>query len=172
MNNPLKVRDGSHVIAFEFDDLVKYHGRENIGGVALALKVLEFAFAHLSPDEIPQRNKIEIFTAFPGTGAIDAFEMVTRAITRNRFQLDIDAQVPEALEAVTGRFYFRIGYRSRRLAVTPRRGLIPERFLHLSRMHKAGEASPEDTTEFQGMKEALADTLLGMKADEIFDVVA
>ncbi len=171
MSDVLKIRDGSHVIALCLEDLVKYHGRENIGGVALGFKVLEFAFSQLSPHEIPQRSEIEVFTAFPGTGAIDAFEMVTRAVTRNRFRLDTDADVPDALAAVTGRFYFRIGYRGRSLAVTPRGGLIPDRFFQLSRMHKAGEASPADTIEFQGMKEALADALMALDAEEVFKVL-
>lgn len=168
MKTRLKIRDRSDVISMDFDDLVKYHGRQNIGGVALGFKVLEFAFSKISPHEVPQREKIEIFSAFPGTGAIDAFEMVTRAVTQNRFRLDAAFDVPQALEAVSGHFYFRVGYRGRTVAMTPRNGLIPERFLQLGRMHNAGEASPEDTVEFQGMKEALADTLIAMNAEDIF----
>ena len=171
MKNSLKIRDRSDVISIGFEDLVKYHGRENIGGVALAFKVLEFAFSKISPHETPQREKIEIFTAFPGSGAIDAFEMVTRAVTRNRFHLDVAFEAPNALEAVSGHFYFRISYRGRTVAVTPRVGLIPDRFLELGRLHKAGEASQDDTTEFQGMKEALADTLIAMNAEDVFEVL-
>ena len=171
MKTFLKIRDRTDVIEIGFDDLVKYHGRQNIGGVALAFKVLEFAFSKISPHEIPQREKIEIFTAFPGTGAIDAFEMVTRAVTQDRFQLDTTFEAPQALKAVSGHFYFRISYRDHTVAVTPRRGLIPDRFLQLGRIHKAGEASQEDTIEFQGMKEALADTLIAMNAEDIFDLI-
>ena len=57
------------------------------------------------------------------------------------------------------------------MAVTPRVGLIPDRFLELGRLHKAGEASQDDTTEFQGMKEALADTLIAMNAEDVFEVL-
>lgn len=171
MTPALKIRDGGDLLSIGFDDVVKYHGRHNIGGVALAFKVLEFAFARLSPQEVPQRDEIEIFTAFPGSGAIDAFEMVTRAVTRDRFTLDPAFPAPGAVEAVSGRFYFRIGYRGRRVAVTPRAGLIPDRFLDLSRRHRTGDASPADTLEFQGMKEALADALLSRDAPTLFDVL-
>ena len=172
MNSRLKIRDRLDVIAFEFGDLVKYHGRQNIGGVALGFKALQFAFAKIAPQEIPQRERISIFSAFPGSGAIDAFEMVTRAVTQNRFELDTTVVVPQALSAVTGCYYFRFTHRDQAVAMTPRAGLIPDRFLQLGRMHKAGEASPVDTIEFQGMKEALADALLAMNAADIFIALA
>lgn len=168
MKTWLKVRDRSDVILIDFADMVKYHGRANIGGVALAFKVLEYAFARLSPHEVPQRDKVEIFTAFPGSGAVDGLEMVTRAVTQGRFQLDETQVVPGALPAVTGQFSFRITYRGRSVAVTPREGLIPERFLTLGSRHKQGEATADETVEFQGMKEALADALMGLEATEIF----
>lgn len=171
MNSVVKIRDRSDVLVFAFEDLVKYHGRQNIGGVALGFKVLQFALSRVSPHEVPQREGIEIFSAFPGSGAIDAFEMVTRAVTHDRFRLDTAFEAPGALEAVTGHFYFRLAYRGRTVAVTPRAGLIPDRFLELGRLNKAGGATEEDLTEFQGMKEALADALLAMDADDVFDVV-
>jgi hypothetical protein len=169
MKDWLKVRDGGDVQLIGFEDMVKYHGRLNIGGVALAFKVLEHAFGRLSPHEVPQRDQISIFTAFPGTGAIDGFEMVTRAVTQGRFELDENYDAPKALPGVSGCFYFRITYRGRTLAVTPRAGLIPERFFELGRKRKAGKASPEEIVEFQGMKEALADALLSLKAEDIFE---
>ena len=171
VSTSLKIRDRSDVLALHFEDLVKYHGRQNIGGLALGFKALQFAFAQVSSDEVPQRERIEIFSAFPGSGAIDAFEMVTRAVTQGRFALDTAFDAPEALEAVSGRFYFRVRHRDRTVAVTPRSGLIPERFLALGRMHRAGEATAEDTVEFQGMKEALAETLMALDAGDIFQVV-
>ena len=171
MKEWLKVRDRADVLMIDFEDMVKYHGRLNIGGVALAFKVLEYAFAKLSPHEVPQRDKVEIFTAFPGSGAIDGFEMVTRAVTQGRFVLDETYSSPGALPAVTGQFYFRITYRGKTLAVSPRAGLIPDRFFELSRKHKAERATPDDTIEFQGMKEALADALMSLEASDLFDEV-
>ena len=172
MKNSVKVRDRADVVIFGFEDLVKYHGRQNIGGVALGFKVLQFTLSEVSPHEVPQREKIEIFSAFPGSGAIDAFEMVTRAVTQDRFRLDTAFDAPGALQAVTGHFYFRITCRGRTVAVTPRAGLIPDRFLELGRLNKAGGASDEDLIEFQGMKEALADALLAMDAEDVFQTLS
>jgi hypothetical protein len=169
MKNWLKVRDRGDVLLINFEDLVKYHGRSNIGGVALAFKVLEYVFSKLSPHEVPQREKVEIFTAFAGSGAVDGFEMLTRAVTQNRFRLDETFEAPGALPAVTGQFYFRITYRGKTLAVTPRAGLIPDRFFALSRKNKAGEATSDDIIEFQGMKEALADALMAANAEDLFE---
>ena len=172
MNSVIRIRDRSDVLTIAFEDLVKYHGRQNIGGVALGFKVLQFALSKVSPQEVPQREKIEIFSAFPGSGAIDAFEMVTRAVTQDRFRLDTAFDAPGALPAVTGHFYFRVTYRDRMVAVTPRTGLIPDRFLALGRLNKAGDARDEDLIEFQGMKEALADALLALDAQEVFQTLS
>lgn len=169
MKTCLKVMDRQDVLHISYEDLVKYHGRLNIGGVALAYKVLEYAFARLSPLRPPRREKIQIFTAFPGSGVIDGFEMVTRAVTQGRFALDEDYDEPRALAGTSGRFYFHITYDGESLALTPKAGLVPEAFLAMGRKIKAGQASDEDKAHFQEMKESLAAALMGLKAEAIFD---
>lgn len=93
-----------------FDDVVKYHGRSSIGGVALGFKAMERAWPLLDGGRPPERYDIEIETAFRGPGARDAFEMVTRAVTGDRYRADDDLPgsgvAPEAPE---GRFFFRFG---------------------------------------------------------------
>ena len=45
----IQVRDQQDILSFSFDALVKYHGRFNIGGAAMAFRVLAEGFARLSP---------------------------------------------------------------------------------------------------------------------------
>jgi hypothetical protein len=49
------VLDQDESIAISFDDLLKYHGRSSITGVAHAFKAMERAFPLLSPGEPPDR---------------------------------------------------------------------------------------------------------------------
>lgn len=50
------VKDQNDIIEITYDDILKYHGREMIGGAALAFKIMLMTFPKLS-DEIPQRGK-------------------------------------------------------------------------------------------------------------------
>ena len=81
MAETIRVQERGRIIEFSFDDLMRYHGPGSPGGVANAFKVLQRAFAVLSPDEPPQRRSVEVRTAFRGPGARDGVEAVTRAVT-------------------------------------------------------------------------------------------
>jgi hypothetical protein len=76
----LEILDHGQRITFVFEDLLKYHGRSAIGGVAHGFKVMERALPLLVGGGLPERAGIVIDSAFGGAGARDAFEMVTRAV--------------------------------------------------------------------------------------------
>ena len=81
----LEVVDHGELITFSFEDLLRYHGRSAIGGVAHGFKVMERALPLLAAGQPPERYDISVETAFEGGGARDAIEMVTRAVTGGRF---------------------------------------------------------------------------------------
>src|SRR5215207_10169307 len=107
----LVVLDQGTSISISFEDLLKYHGRSSIAGVAHAFKAMERAFAVLSPGGPPAREDVTVESGFPGGGARDAFEMVTRAVTGDRYRLVSAPAGVGAPEAPGGHFYFRLGYR-------------------------------------------------------------
>ena len=74
----LLVEDGGRTIPFTFDDMMRYHGPHSPAGVAMAFKVMQRAFAELSPDAPTPRRDVIVHTAFRGPGARDGFEAVTR----------------------------------------------------------------------------------------------
>ena len=101
-------------LEFSFEDLLKYHGVGYPGGVAHAFQVMQRAFPQLDDGKLLERREIELVTAFPGPGGLDAFEMVTRCVTGGRIHVDKD--LPEAagiLESPHGRYYFRFSYRGK-----------------------------------------------------------
>ena len=162
----LVVLDQGGSISISFDDLLKYHGRSSIAGVAHAFKAMERAFPQLSPGEPPERYDITVESGFPGGGARDAFEMVTRAVTGDRYRLASAPAEAEAPEAPGGHFFFRLRYRGTVVELVARAGLIPEEFLQLA----CSEApTPAEAVRAQQLKEEMAKRLLSLPADEVYD---
>ncbi|HUQ62194.1 MAG TPA: hypothetical protein VM121_00380 [Acidimicrobiales bacterium] len=162
----LEVLDQREPISISFDDLLKYHGRSSIGGVAHAFKVMERALPLLSPGHPPERYDISIDTAFPGPGARDAFEMVTRAVTGDRYTVDENLAGPEVPEAPEGRYFFRLAYLDTVVDLTLRPGLIRDDFIPLVRKR---DKSPTDEERLVWMKEEMADRLMSLPPEEVYD---
>ncbi len=162
----LVVLDQGEPISISFDDLLKYHGRSSIAGVAHAFKAMERAFPLLSPEEPPERYDITVESGFPGGGARDAFEMVTRAVTGDRYRLASGSAGAEAPEAPGGHFFFRLGYRETVVDLTARAGLVPEEFLRLA---CRAAPTPAEAVRAQQLKEAMAERLLSLPAAEVYD---
>ena len=162
----LVVRDQGWSISISFDDLLKYHGRSSIGGVAHAYKAMERAFPLLSPDEPPDRDDITVESGFPGGGARDAFEMVTRAVTADRYRLATELAPAGAPEAPGGHFFFRLGCRGTEVDLVLRAGLVPEDFIQVA----CKEApTPAEAARAGQLKEEMAELLLRLPADEVYD---
>ena len=162
----LEILDQGSPISISFDDLLKYHGRSSIAGVAHAFKAMERAFPLLSPGQPPDRHQITVESGFGGDGAKDAFEMVTRAVTGDRFGLtEVPAGV-SAPEAPGGHFFFRLGYRGTVVEVTLRDGYVPDDFLEVA----CKEApTPADEERAKLLKEQMAERILGLPAEDVYD---
>jgi hypothetical protein len=105
-------------------------------------------------------------SGFPGGGARDAFEMVTRAVTGDRYRLASEPAVVQAPEAPGGHFFFRLGYRGAVVELVARDGIVTEEFLQLA----CREApAPSEATRSQQLKEEMAERLLGLPAEEVYD---
>lgn len=162
----LVVLDQGESISITFDDLLKYHGRSSIAGVAHAFKAMERAFPLLSPAGPPDRADITVESGFPGGGARDAFEMVTRAVTDDRYRLAPEAAGAGAPEAPGGHFYFRLGYRGAAVDLVLRAGLVPAEFLEVA---CRDDPTPAQAAQARQLKEEMAERLMGLPADEVYD---
>lgn len=162
----LVVLDQGDTISITFDDLLKYHGRSSIAGVAHAFKAMERAFPLLSPGAPPERQDITVESGFPGGGARDAFEMVTRAVTGDRYRLASEPAGVDAPEAPGGHFFFRLGYRGTVVELVARAGLVPAEFVDVACRENP---TPAEAVRSQQLKEEMAERLLGLPADEAYD---
>lgn len=165
-DSAIVVRDQEQAIAFSFEDMMRYHGPGSPGGVAHAFKVLERALPLLEPDGIPQRREIVVHTAFGGPGARDGFELVTRAVTEDRYVVDPRLERSERGRALA-RFVFQLGYRGREVTLSVREGYVSDEFIDLAR---TPGRSPAQESRLTTLKREMADRVMGSAAAMVYDV--
>ncbi len=165
MSDTLAVLDGGTRIEVSFEDMMRYHGPGSPGGVAQSFKVLERALALLEDGEPLQRREITIRTSFGGPGARDGFEMVTRAVTQDRFTVDKDLARPERGRELE-RFVFEIGYRDRSVTLLLREGFVTPEFIDLAR---ADGKTEEQKARLDVLKAEMAEKVMGSAASDVYD---
>lgn len=168
MTGTVQVVDKGRVIAFSFEDLMRYHGPGSPGGVAHGFKVLERALPLLDPDGPCERREVVVETAFGGPGARDAFEMVLRAVTGDKFRVDESLARPERGRTLE-RFVFRLAYRERSATLHLREGFVSEEFIDLAR---AEDRTIEQERRLDALKLEMAERLMSQPADAVYDAVA
>lgn len=168
MTTSLEILDDGELVAITFADILKYHGTSSIGGVAHGFKVMERALPLLAGGAPPDRYDVGIVTAFPGPGARDAFEMVTRAVMGGRYAVDPDL-APDAHVAPEGRYFFRFSLAATGATVDLdlRPGLVDPEFVALV---KQETKSPDDEVRIRTMKFEMADRLMSLPAEQVYDV--
>ncbi len=145
---------------------MRYHGPGSPGGVAIAFKVLERALPLLDPTGPCERRELTIATAFGGPGARDAFEMVTRAVTGDRFHLDAELARPD-LGKARERFLFKLDYRAETVTVVLRDGFVTDEFIDLARTENR---TPDQERHLDELKRELAERVMARPAEEVHDV--
>jgi hypothetical protein len=161
----LVVLDAGEELAFTFADLMRYHGAGSPGGVAHAYKVLERALPLLAPGAGVERREVGVATAFGGPGARDAFELVLRAVTGGRYDVDPALALPER-GWTRERFVFRLAYRGRTVALGVREGFVTEEFLTLAR---AEEPTWVETARLTLLKREMAERVMAADAATVYE---
>lgn len=166
MTEALTVEERGRTITFTFDDMMRYHGPHSPAGVAMAFKVMQRAFAALSPDRPPERRSINVRTAFRGPGARDGFEAVTRAVSDGRYTVDralVRADRGRLLED----FVFVVGIADRAATLLLRDGFVTEEFIDLARSEQRNDVQEERLDE---LKAQLAQQVLKGPTQDVFDI--
>jgi hypothetical protein len=161
----IRVAERVRIIEFSFDDLMRYHGPGSPGGVANAFKVMQRAFAVLSPDEPPQRRSVVIRTAFRGPGARDGVEAVTRAVTDGRYTVDPALARPD-LGRLRESFVFEVSIGGRSVTLIMRDGFVTEEFIDLA---QKDDRTDEEESCLDELKVQLAQRVIAADAADIYD---
>lgn len=163
----LTVADGGQPIEFTIQDAFNYHGYDAVGGVVLGFRLLQRAIASLTgKGALLERRELSLLTAFPGMGARDCFELVSRMVSEGRFTLDVDYVHPAAHRGIAGSFYFRFDYRGESVELSPVEGQPPESFLAMGRASKQADAGEENLRGWTDAKYGLANFLLTIDAQD------
>ncbi len=170
----IHITDNGTSISINYNDLIKYHGRSYIAGVAMAYKMMELAFGKLSFGKELSREEVEIRIAVNGPGIIDAIEMVTRAKTRGALTVNqsiaskIDA--PDAADGHGGKYYFEVIHHGEKICLTLKNSLIPGEFIHISNKYHAGTITCDEKIRLKELKEQLAEIILNTPLNDLFYV--
>lgn len=161
----LEVVEAGTLLRFGYADLLRYHGPGFPGGVAHGFKVLSRALPLLAGGAPPERRAIRVETAFPGPGARDAIEMVTRAVSDGRYHLDLALPGPPAPEAARGRYLFRLHHFGTTVTLVLRPGQVQQAYIDLSRkpMRSAAEGA-----ELEALKAEMAARLSASPAAQVY----
>lgn len=156
----ISVVDHGTTLTIGYRDCVNFHGRTNIGGVALGLRLMQRAAADLSPDGPPDRAGISVRTAFPGLGVRDAVEMIARTTTRAAYYVDPEMAPDSAPDAAVGRFWFEVTIAGRSRAYVTAPGAVSEEFVALGRKSKQAPLSAAEDARWTELKEDLASRIM------------
>jgi hypothetical protein len=166
VSDPIVVLDQGRRIEFSYEDMLRYHGPGSPGGVAHAFKVLERGLPLLDPDGRPERRELTVRTAFGGPGARDAFELVTRAVTDDRYVVDASLARPDRGRALE-RFVFRLGYRGHAVTLIVREGYVSGEFIDLARKE---QRTDDENRRLDRLKLEMADRVMADRAEDVYDV--
>ena len=166
MTEALTVEEHGRTITFTFDDMMRYHGVHSPAGVAMAFKVMQRAFAALSPDGSPPRREVVVRTAFRGPGARDGFEAVTRAVTDGRYTVD-RSLVRSDLGRLREDFVFVVEVGGRTATLLLRDGFVSEEFIDLARAENRTDKQEQRLDE---LKAQLAQRVMAAPAAEVYDI--
>lgn len=164
----ITVLDGGRPHEFSFDEMLKYHGPVAPGGVAHAYKVLERAFGVLSPHTPPQRREIRFETSFGGPGARDAFEMVTRAVTGDRYLVDPKFGAAFTDVGHRNRYVFKVFHGDDSVTLMLRPGLVREEFLNLGAKK---DRTSDENIHLAWLKDEMTARLMKLHATAVYDVL-
>jgi hypothetical protein len=162
------VEELGQLLEFSYTDMLCYAGPSSPIGVATALKVMQRAFAALSPNHPPQRRSVVIRTALVELGARDGFESVTRAVTDGRYTVD-----PALTRSDRGRllrnFVFQVSVSGRVMTLLLRPGFITAEYVDLA---DRAERTQAEESHFDRVKAQLAQQILAANAEDVCEVVS
>lgn len=162
----LEVLDEGVLLAFSFDEMLRYSGPGSPAGVALAFKAMQLAFPLLDPDGPLERRRIVVETAFRGPGARDGFELVTRGLTEGRYVVDAALERP-ARGTTLEQFVFRPRYGDRAVTLLVREGQVTDEFVAMARKP---DRTAEDERHFTALKQRMTDRVMAARPTDVFEV--
>jgi hypothetical protein len=167
INPTISVMGEEEPIEIGFDALAAYHGQSALAMLAITFQCLRATTAILSPQSPAPRSAFFIVSGHPGPGVRDAFEFVTRAVTRGAYVIDLT--LPDArhnpFAEISYSFTISLGKRTAHAAL--KKNVLPDRFFELIALKSKSDVIQ---SEFSALKRAIAADVLAVAPATLFDI--
>jgi hypothetical protein len=168
MDATILVQERGQLLEFSYTDMLCYAGPHSPAGVAASLKVMQRAFAAISPNQPPQRRAVIIRTALVESGARDGFESVTRAVTDGRYTVDLTLARPDRGKVLQS-FVFQVSMAGRAVTLALRPGFITAEFVKLA---SRAERTQAEESVYDQVNAQLAQHMLASSAEDVCELFA
>lgn len=174
--SPILIYDEDELLEITMEDVGKYHGDICVC-LAIGFRATKLAISKLWSGEVPKRGDFKIISACPTPGSKDAFEFITRVITREKGN-DFNLMLSEGTDIKNMSkdnysFTFVRKSNNEQIKIRVKEGLFPKGFFELRKKVKFNiptPATPDEKKIFKHAKQKLRDLLLYFwPADKIFD---
>ena len=164
----IMVRDAdAHATAVCYEDVLQHHQGDSWFGCAAGYRAMQKATRLLFPDGVLNRNDLYIVSGHPGAGIKDAIEIVTRCISRDRYQPLDATNVTGCNRAMRFEWWLSDGQQTAHVAM--RDGIVPDEFFDIAERVTSGQARDNDDTRFKQLKINLSEHILGLTLEQCFD---
>lgn len=127
----------------------------------ITYRAIQVAISRLWPEDVPAREDFEVVTADPSEFTRGIFEYVTRAVSRDAFELDLpEGSGGEALTAENYRYGFTNTDSGDEFETHVLQEVWPEDIFELREKVVNGDATPSERAEFDGKWEEVRETFL------------
>ena len=166
MDATILVQELGQHLEFSYTDMLCYAGPYSPAGVAIALKVMQRAFAALSPNHPQQRRSVTVRTPLVESGVRDGFESVTRAVTDGRYTVDPALARPDRGKVLQS-FVFQVSLAGRAATLLLRPGFVTGEFVELGSKIERTQA---EEAHFEQVKAQLAQRVLATPPEDVCEL--
>ena len=150
-----------------FDAVQAYHGHGALAMLALTFQGLRGALPKLEQDGAPvPRKELVVISGHPGPGVRDAFEFVTRAVTRGCYTVDLTLPEARYSRAADKSYSFHLRRGKRSVQGVLRQGVLPPEFFDL-----LGNPAPQAQREHAELRRQIAARVVASEPESLFDYV-
>jgi hypothetical protein len=161
---------GNKPIEITFDDRDIPDGSLSIGEVVV-YRILELAFPHLWPADVPNAADLVVTYHHPGKDQKTAFEYIARAFSRGEAQVERAPGVTEQnYELDSYRYILTNKYTDETFETRVLEGVFPDGFFELRTKVETGQATEAEKIEFASQWEDVRENFLTWELDELFEV--
>lgn len=174
MTHTITVSDNGHLITLDYAGLLDYHGGGAVAGATMGFRVMQAAARELAgPMQHMERNNLYVVSGHPGPGYRDAFEYVTRCVTRQRFELqtDLPGGRLSPYQSYAYQFLITDTHAGKQVTVSVSECILPKRFFEVLRDLRKSKLDKDLTNELEKLKHDIAHEVLALPLDNLFQVL-